>query len=131
MRCVFSEGQWHKRCGCCGDVFSAKRETGLLEFFFRDSAKVDGMQVRCKSCRIEINRKTLKTTAWRMKFEPIKYKARQKVRMAISRGKIKRLPCLVCGKAPAQAHHPDYEKPLDVIFLCSRHHREEHERMKK
>lgn len=39
-----------------------------------------------------------------------------------------RKPCF-CGKK-AQAHHPDYTKPLDVIWLCSSHHAEEHRRLK-
>jgi hypothetical protein len=27
-----------------------------------------------------------------------------------------------------EAHHPDYSRPLDVIYLCRRCHRNEHER---
>lgn len=26
----------------------------------------------------------------------------------------------------AERHHPDYNKPSEVIFLCRKHHREEH-----
>lgn len=25
-----------------------------------------------------------------------------------------------------QAHHPDYSRPLDVVWLCARHHKEVH-----
>jgi len=35
------------------------------------------------------------------------------------------MPCLVCGK-DAEAHHPDYSQPLDVIWLCDTHHKEVH-----
>lgn len=29
-----------------------------------------------------------------------------------------------CGKP--QGHHPDYSRPLDVVWLCAKHHREAH-----
>ena len=44
---------------------------------------------------------------------------------AIRDGKMERLSCEVCG-AKAQAHHDDYSKPLDVRWLCFKHHREHH-----
>ena len=44
---------------------------------------------------------------------------------AITRGKVKRLPCFLCGEK-AHAHHPDYDRPLDVIWLCPMHHRQTH-----
>jgi hypothetical protein len=37
-------------------------------------------------------------------------------------------PCEVCGeKEGVQAHHEDYDKPLDVKWLCHSHHRLRHE----
>jgi len=39
----------------------------------------------------------------------------------ISRGRLTRQPCEVCG-ALAQAHHNDYSKPLEVRWLCQTHH---------
>jgi len=35
-------------------------------------------------------------------------------------------PCEVCGKIKADAHHDDYEKPLEVRWLCRKHHAEHH-----
>ncbi len=43
---------------------------------------------------------------------------------AIRDGKVKRLPCSVCGDPKSEAHHHDYNKPLDVIFFCDKHHHE-------
>jgi hypothetical protein len=49
-------------------------------------------------------------------------KARKLVRQAIAWGELVRGPCEVCGDTRAQAHHRDYSRPLDVEWLCRRHH---------
>lgn len=54
------------------------------------------------------------------------HKARQKTRQAIASGKLKRLPCEVCGSTTVHAHHDDYSRPLDVRWLCPKHHAEHH-----
>lgn len=58
-----------------------------------------------------------------------KVKARRAVRQALLQGKLERRPCETCGDR-AQAHHEDYARPLDVQWLCSRHHAEAHSRSK-
>jgi hypothetical protein len=55
---------------------------------------------------------------------PKRIKARQMITDAIRRGKIKKLPCLICGDPNTEAHHPDYDKPLEIVWLCEKHHRE-------
>lgn len=45
---------------------------------------------------------------------------------AIRDGKVKKHPCFICGKK-AHAHHPDYDRPLDVTWLCPKHHKETHQ----
>jgi hypothetical protein len=52
--------------------------------------------------------------------------ARKKLRYAVKIGKIKRKPCEVCGDPNSQAHHDDYDKPLEVRWLCQSHHNEAH-----
>lgn len=44
---------------------------------------------------------------------------------AVRSGKIFPLPCFVCGQK-AEAHHPDYSRPLDVVWLCPMHHKQAH-----
>lgn len=39
-------------------------------------------------------------------------------------------PCLICGDEKSQAHHEDYNKPLEVIWLCDKHHKELHKKRK-
>jgi ribosomal protein S27AE len=48
--------------------------------------------------------------------------ARQRVRHALNRGSLVRKPCELCGSATTEAHHEDYQKPLDVRWLCRRCH---------
>ena len=57
---------------------------------------------------------------------PEKWYARGVVAYALKRGDIKKGPCVVCGVTKTQAHHPDYSKPLDVIWMCSLHHNRFH-----
>ncbi len=53
-----------------------------------------------------------------------KTKARAILGVYLRRGKMKRLPCRICGNTDVQAHHPDYSKPLEVDWLCRKHLRE-------
>ena len=58
-------------------------------------------------------------------LHPDKAKAWQAVSYAVRNGHLKRQPCEVCGTTEkVQAHHDDYSKPLDVRWLCFKHHRE-------
>lgn len=45
---------------------------------------------------------------------------------AIRSGKLIKQPCERCGEKNVQAHHEDYTKPLDVLWLCTKHHGERH-----
>lgn len=57
---------------------------------------------------------------------PEKVRARSAVHVAVRDGRLKREPCKVCGSRRVQGHHEDYSKPLDVVWLCFRHHMETH-----
>lgn len=57
---------------------------------------------------------------------PEKKKARVTLINAVVQGKIKRLPCAICGEKKVQGHHYDYNKPLEVIWLCIKHHKALH-----
>lgn len=54
---------------------------------------------------------------------PEKWNARAKLRYAVKTGKIAKFACEKCGNFLSEAHHTDYSKALDVIWLCRRHHR--------
>jgi hypothetical protein len=63
--------------------------------------------------------------AWYQRNKHKKY-ANGCVKYAIQSGKLIRQPCEVCGELRVQAHHDDYSKPLDVKWLCTKHHAERH-----
>ena len=49
--------------------------------------------------------------------------ARAMLRYEVMAGRITKKPCEICGETKnIQAHHEDYSKPLDVIWLCPKHH---------
>jgi hypothetical protein len=50
--------------------------------------------------------------------------ARQKLTMAVRSGDVIKMPCSVCGDDNSEAHHPDYDKPLEVVWVCRKHHEE-------
>lgn len=56
----------------------------------------------------------------------MKVRARQQVCRALKSGKLTKMPCEVCGDEWSEAHHEDYSKPLEVMWLCKRHHTDRH-----
>lgn len=51
-----------------------------------------------------------------------KVQAQKRTRRALMRGDITKSPCEVCGSEKSEAHHDDYNKPLEVRWLCKYHH---------
>lgn len=45
---------------------------------------------------------------------------------AVSRGEVRRHDCVFCGDHRSQGHHEDYSKPLQVVWLCQKHHQAVH-----
>lgn len=56
---------------------------------------------------------------------PERYAARRAVHVEVAAGRLVRQPC-ECGANRVEAHHPDYSMPLEVEWLCRRHHVERH-----
>lgn len=52
----------------------------------------------------------------------MKRNARKLVAMRVRRGKMTKGPCEVCAEVKVEAHHEDYSKPLEVRWLCQKHH---------
>lgn len=56
----------------------------------------------------------------------LEYRARLLLSSAVESGKVTKHDCLKCGDKKVEGHHYDYSKPLDVIWLCRKHHAEIH-----
>ncbi len=67
------------------------------------------------------------TQALQWEKHPERQRARQILRDAVRRQRVFRKPCEVCGDVKSQAHHEDYCNPIDVMWLCSTHHKALHQ----
>jgi hypothetical protein len=96
-------------CSNCG---REKEETYLNESY-------------CRNCKIFKKKKLRPFRTIEQKFKDA---ARRITTNKIKQGILKRLPCEVCGTNEyIQAHHDDYDKPMDIRWLCRKHHREHHQ----
>jgi hypothetical protein len=71
------------------------------------------------------NRKPSRQERWVVKNKLARW-AHIALRNGLRRGLLAKQPCSVCGSLEAEAHHPDYSKPLEVEWLCRAHHKEAH-----
>lgn len=62
-----------------------------------------------------------------IKENPEKRKAQIRVGNALRNHTLIKSPCSVCGSTVRiHGHHEDYSKPLEVLWLCPKHHHELH-----
>jgi hypothetical protein len=133
-----------KRCFKCGEVKP-------LTDFYKHPKMADGHVNKCKPCNksdvwhhrkenIERIRaydrdraknpdriaRTQQNTAEYLEKYPDRYAANIALGNALRSGKIKKMPCFMCGELKVEAHHPDYSAPLAVSWLCAAHHKELH-----
>lgn len=80
---------------------------------------------RCESARVKAVDASGSKRAWDRR-NVTKRRAHKAVEYALMRGDLVRQPCERCGGLPSQAHHEDYEKPLDVMWLCPPCHGQRH-----
>lgn len=92
-------------------------------------------QPYCHPCHIAYHKGWRGTPEGQAKFSksenaskrryPERKRARDLLSQAVKRGKVKPLPCCIGGDCAGgvEAHHHDYSKPLDVQWVCRKHHR--------
>jgi hypothetical protein len=121
--------------------YKCKQEKDL-EQFHKHPGMSDGHLNKCKVCARQdaIQYRLTKLEFWRehdrqrgsrqsieyiRKYRerfPKKYVAHNLINNYIRDGKIIKMPCEICGNTQSQAHHDDYDLPLEVRWLCSEHH---------
>jgi hypothetical protein len=137
---------------CCS---KCKVEKPLGEFFAEKRAS-DGRRSSCKTCfskgsreyikshpeksqqyginyRGKTNRKSITDKDYYREYRrmnPEKTRVRTITSNAIRDGKLVKTPCRDCNTSVnIEAHHPDYTKPLEVIWLCKPHHMQLHRKL--
>lgn len=125
-------------------------EKSISNFFKRSDRKC-GVQSRCKLCKKEerdkyketnhgrkiinlANKKYYYSKKGKKRSENIRAKvagtnqrkAASKFQRAYSIGLIKKQPCAICKNEKSEGHHEDYNHPLDVVWLCKKHHQLRH-----
>ena len=131
-----------KKCWRC-------KEEKLVSEFYANSTTSSGLTSWCKACTKITQREYYERTrkksnaakreryrnspklrrrnqervmAW-IKDHPLERIARRKVATALHNGSITKTPCTVCGATKnVCAHHKDYSKPLDIVWVCRDHH---------
>ena len=102
-----------------------------LERFTKDKRRSDSRGSNCKKCHNKITKlsRCNKPGYWRSWRDnnPEKWRARSVVSHAVRDGRLKKKPCY-CGETKVEGHHKDYSKPLDIEWLCKKHHLEKHEK---
>lgn len=137
------------------ECFKCKSIKPLTEFY-KHSKMADGHLNKCKECtkndvykhrneniekvraydrargkipeRIKAN--TEVNRAWRAE-DKRRQLAHNAVAKAIRNGILVRLPCIRCGETKSLAHHEDYDKPLDVMWLCQPCHKQRHKELRE
>jgi hypothetical protein len=111
------------RYGYAGNrVPSPKRDAGR-EAEIRRLRFDEGWTLQEIGTKYGISRERVRQIIDGQQQDPEEKSAQRSVMYAIKSGRLTRLPCRVCGNPKTEAHHEDYSKPLDVVFLCRVHHR--------
>lgn len=75
----------------------------------------------CKPCHATYMREWRKTQILEVP-QIYRMTSRAKARAAKLGGNLIPQPCAVCGDTSTEMHHPDYEFPMFVLWLCNRDH---------
>ena len=99
-----------KKCSVC-------KEVKALSQFNIDRTDKGGIRAQCKTCQYKVQQQ-------RYYQEGSKIRAKWKARDAYKTGKLQKPSCCQrCGKNKLlDRHHPNYSKPLKVIWVCRKCH---------
>lgn len=116
--CGESFARYSRRHVCCSNQCIRKA------IYYRNFAKYQ-LKGKKRYQKLSKEERRKRWTLHRQRH-PEKSRARNLLAAAKKRGEIIAQSCEVCGEKKVHAHHYDYNKPLDVMWLCSKHHGEWH-----
>ena len=119
------------KCKACQSEYDKKRAmnpdrvAARLAYAKTDAGIESAKRAKKKYSDNHKDEATIRCREYRAKF-PKKSRAHDMVAYAVRIGSLHRMPCEICGADGADAHHDDYDMPIDVRWLCPKHHREWH-----
>jgi hypothetical protein len=145
----YDMARFEKECFKCNTVKP-------LSEFYKHSQMADGHVNKCKECnKNDVNKHRANnleriraydrergklahrlqlaaevTRAWRAE-DKRRNIAHGMVARAIKNGILIRQPCIRCGAEKSEGHHEDYDKPLEVMWLCTPCHKQRHKELKQ
>lgn len=135
------------------ECFKCKTVKPLTEFY-RHAAMADGHVNKCKECnRQDVRSNRASKLEYYREYDKMRAKQPHRVKLAlevnrqwrsedkrrvqchnavaraIKKGELVPQNCERCGDEKTVAHHEDYDKPLDVVWLCQPCHKQRHKEM--
>ena len=108
-----------EKCKACAKVAARANRAARVDYY----REYDVSRYASDPARRAFARKT--ADAWAAKY-PERKRAQTTLHNAVRDGKVSKLPCAVCGDERVHGHHFDYTKPLEVVWLCPKHHMQFH-----
>ena len=127
-----ADGHLNKCKSCCKKQSTARRQAKLEEIKAYDR-KRGKLPHRLKANRDRQHENPiphLKANQAYIQRNPDKAAAWLAVADALEDGTLIKQPCEVCGEKKVHGHHDDYSKPLEVKWLCDKHHKALHKELK-
>jgi hypothetical protein len=116
------------KCKGCTKADTAARVARKMKDPIWINKEAERCRIKARKCR-ELGNQSPRSKESAKKWEkinPHKRLAHHLVQKAIQSCRLVKMPCQKCGHLQAEAHHEDYSKPLDVVWLCPKHHGERH-----
>lgn len=119
-------------CKCCQRAYDKSRANDTSRALARaEYQKTEKGRLAAKEAKIrwaKNNKDKIYKSLLRYRAEnPKKCIAHGKVAYEIRIGNLHQEPCEICGATNSVAHHDDYDKPLNIRWLCDLHHKKWHQ----
>lgn len=110
----------HKKINMSEEAWTEKLSRGLKQNCSKDEWERK-LEISRSSAALHAVKRRETTRKYRER-NPKKRKAHVKVGNAVRDGKLIPQPCEICQSLEVHGHHCDYDKPYEVLWLCSEHH---------